>query len=65
MFQERTAHYCALTADSMYVFGGMTPDDHMTEIIEQYLVSANIWVTLPVKMPYHMCFLSTFKISPF
>jgi hypothetical protein len=49
----------------MYVFGGMTPDDHMTEIIEQYLVSANIWVTLPVKMPYHMCFLSTFKISPF
>lgn len=55
----------ALTADSLYVFGGTTPDDHMSEVIESYLVSANIWVTLPVKMPYKMSFLSSFKVSPF
>ena len=56
---------CALTSDSLYVFGGTTPEDHMTEIIEQYLVSANIWITLPVRMPYKMSFLSTFKVSPY
>jgi hypothetical protein len=37
----------------------------MTEVIEQYLVSANIWITLPVKMPYKMSFLTTFKVSPY
>jgi Kelch motif len=62
---RKNSSLCALTADSMYVFGGTTPDDHMTDIIEQYLVSANIWVSLPVRMPYNMSFLSTFKVSPF
>ena len=37
----------------------------MTEVIEQYLVSANIWITLPVKMPYKMSFLTTLKVSPY
>lgn len=62
---RKNSSLCALTADSLYVFGGTTPDDHMTDIIEQYLVSANIWITLPVRMPYNMCFLSSFKVSPF
>lgn len=62
---RKNASVCALTADSLYIFGGTTPDDHMTDIIEQYLVSANIWISLPVKMPYKMSFLSTFKVSPF
>lgn len=62
---RKNSSVCALTADSMYVFGGTTPDEHMTDIIEQYLVSANIWITLPVRMPYKLSFLSTFKVSPF
>jgi hypothetical protein len=62
---RKNSSLCAMTADSLYVFGGTNPDDHMTEIIEQYLVSANIWITLPVKMPYRMSFLSTFKVSPY
>jgi hypothetical protein len=62
---RKNSSLCALTADSMYVFGGTTPDEHMTDIIESYLVSANIWITLPVRMPYNMSFLSTFKVSPF
>jgi hypothetical protein len=62
---RKNSSLCALTSDSMYVFGGTTPDDHMTEIVEQYLVSANIWITLPVKMPYRMSFLSSFKVSPY
>ena len=37
----------------------------MTEVIEQYPASANIWITLPVKMPYKMSFLTTFKVSPY
>lgn len=62
---RKNASLCALTADSMYVFGGTTQEDRMTDVIEQYLVSANIWVTLPVRMQYKMSFLSTFKVSPF
>ena len=62
---RKNSSMCALTSDSLYVFGGTTPEDHMTEIIEQYLVSANIWITLPVRMPYKMSFLSTFKVSPY
>lgn len=62
---RKNSSMCALTSDSMYVFGGTTPEDHMTDIIEQYLVSANIWITLPVRMPYKMSFLSAFKVSPY
>ena len=31
---RKNSSVCALTADSMYVFGGTSTDDHMTDIIE-------------------------------
>jgi hypothetical protein len=62
---RKNSSLSSLTADSLYVFGGSTLDDHMTDVIEQYLVSANVWITLPFKMPYKMSFLSSIKVSPF
>jgi hypothetical protein len=61
---RKNSSMCALTSDSLYVFGGTTPEDHMTEIIEQYLVSANIWITLPVRMPYKMSFPLDLQSEP-
>ena len=31
---RKNSSFCALTSDSMYLFGGTTPEDHMTDIIE-------------------------------
>ena len=62
---RKNSSLCALSADSIYVFGGQTLDDRMTDVIEMYLVSANIWMRLPVKMHYKLSFITSFKVSPY
>ncbi len=62
---RKNASICPLTADSLYVFGGTMPNGLMTESIEQYLVSANMWILLEVKLPNPISFVTSFKVSPF
>ncbi len=62
---RKNSSVCPLTSDSMYVFGGTLSNSLMTETIEQFLISANMWITLSIKMPNPICFLTTFKVSPF
>lgn len=62
---RKNSSLCALAADSIFIFGGQNVDDRVTDVIEQYLVSANTWLRLPVKMHFRLSFLTTFKVSPY
>ena len=62
---RKNSSVCPLTADSLYVFGGTNHHGMMTDTIEQYLISANMWILLEIKMPNPISFLTTFKVSPF
>lgn len=41
---RKNSSVCPLTADTLYVFGGTDSEGVMTDTIEQYLISANIWI---------------------
>ncbi|CDW71550.1 kelch motif family protein [Stylonychia lemnae] len=62
---RKNSSVCPLTADTLYLFGGTNHLGVMTDTIEQYLISANMWILLEIKMPNPISFLTTFKVSPF
>lgn len=62
---RKNSTVCALTSDTLYVFGGSTDSGMMTEHIEMYIVSANLWILLSVKLPNPVSFITSFKVSPF
>lgn len=43
---RKNSSVCPLTADTLYVFGGTDSHGIMTDTIEMYIVSANIWISL-------------------
>jgi hypothetical protein len=47
------------------VFGGTVGSGRMTETIEMYLIAANEWIVLEVKLPNQISFVTPFKVSPF
>ena len=53
-FGVRNPSCCALTADTVYLFGGKSQqgaDMKFSDKILLYIISSNIWLTLPLKMP--------------
>eukprot|EP00347_Sterkiella_histriomuscorum_P013022 403366312 len=62
---RKNSSVCPLTADTLYVFGGTDQHGLMQDTIEMFLISANMWILLSVKMPNPISFLTTFKVSPF
>ena len=62
---RKNASVCPMTSDTLYTFGGTMPNGMMTESIEQYLISANTWILLEVKLPNPISFVTSFKVSPF
>lgn len=62
---RKNSSVCPLTADTLYIFGGTDSRGIMTDSIEMHIISANIWITLQVKLPNPLSFATTFKVSPF
>jgi N-acetylneuraminic acid mutarotase len=62
---RKNSSVCTLTADTLYVFGGTCNNGRMTDSIELYLISANLWIQLKLKLPNPASFITTFKVSPF
>lgn len=60
---RKNSSVCVLTSDTFYLFGGTTGDGLMTDSIEMYVVSADLWITLPVKLPSPLSFTTSFKVS--
>jgi len=59
---RKNASACALSADTIYVFGG-TSQVETLDTIEQFSISTHVWTVLRVKMPIPAAFMSTFKVS--
>ena len=62
---RKNASVCVLTSDSIYVFGGAKKDGSLSDSIEMYLVSADLWLLLQVKLPSPIAFATAFKVSQF
>ena len=50
--------------NSIYVFGGRTANATVCRSIEKYMVSVNIWVSVPLKLTYESMVLGSILISP-
>ena len=53
-FGVRNPSACALTADTVYLFGGKSQQGmemKFSDKILLYIISSNLWLTLPIKMP--------------
>lgn len=59
---------CAMNADVVYVFGGKTCHGGelvLSDTILQYIVAANIWLELPLRMPRCSSLTTTIKVNNF
>lgn len=61
---------CALTSDTVYVFGGSSNHSEVTtssmstsDSIEQYCVSSDTWTLMKIRLPNPVSFQVSFKIS--
>ena len=61
---RKNASALAMTADTIYVFGGTSNSYQTLSSIESYSIASNRWQLLKVSLPRPLCFLTTFKISP-
>ena len=70
----KNAGACALTSDSIYLFGGHTilsptePDAQhrgyaLSCVIFQYVIAANIWLELQVALPQAAAFMTPVKLN--
>lgn len=59
---RKNASACALTTDTIYVFGGSN-QSQSSDTIEQYSIATNTWNILKIKLPSPISFLTSFKIS--
>jgi len=59
---RKNASACALSADTIYVFGG-TSQVETVDTVEQFSISTNVWTMLRVRLPMPVAFLTTFKVS--
>eukprot|EP00347_Sterkiella_histriomuscorum_P008465 403344995 len=59
---RKNASACALTTDTIYVFGGSN-QSQSSDTIEQYSIATNTWNLLKIKLPSPISFLTSFKFS--
>lgn len=59
---RKNASACALSADTIYVFGG-TSQVETVDTVEQFSISTNVWTMLRVRMPMPVSYLTSFKTS--
>lgn len=59
---RKNASACALTSDTIYVFGG-TSNKKTCDSIEQYSVASDTWTLLKIKLPNPISFLVSFKVN--
>ena len=53
---------CALTSDTIYVFGG-TSNRTVCDSIEQYSIASDTWTLLKIRLPNPISFLVSFKVN--
>ncbi len=59
---RKNSSACALTADTIYVFGGSS-QSQSSDTIEQYSIATNAWTLLKIKMPCPISFQTSIKLS--
>ena len=66
-FHMKNAGSCALSSDTIYVFGGKACEDggelQFSNQILMYLVAANTWIRIPVSMPMGVGLITPIKIN--
>jgi len=65
-YQSRNVAACALSSDTIYVFGGrisVKDKKQLSNVILLYLIAANLWIELPVKLPQKVALLTPVKIN--
>lgn len=64
----KNAGACALSSDSIFLFGGQTNadgDDQLSNTILQYIIASNVWLELPLRLPVCMSLITSMKINNF
>ena len=59
---RKNSSACALTTDTIYVFGGSS-QSQSSDTIEQYSIATNTWNLLKIKLPSPISFVTSFKMS--
>ena len=60
---RKNSSACALTSDSIYVFGGTSMQLSSCDSIEVYSVATDSWTLLRIRLPNPVAFLLSFKVS--
>ena len=64
----RNASACALSSDSIYLFGGKTFKEGLAQLSDQiymYLIAANMWIELPLRMPQKRSLATLIRINDY
>ena len=65
-YHMKNASACALSSDSIYVFGGkltQNGDIQLSDKILLYQVAANTWIQLPVRIPDALSLITPIKVN--
>ena len=63
----RNSSACALSSDSVYLFGGKICSENrqlvLSDMILQYIVGSNVWLEMPIRLPNPMSLITPVKIN--
>ena len=58
------ASACKCGPKHIYLFGGMSAEDEILNVIERYNMQLKIWTVLEIQMPYRVANSFAFSFSP-